>query len=156
MQKTTEFYYDASKDYKKPSRSKKILFYVLIAITIISYGSKILDPAIEISVWRFALYSMIILGGIVLLLFPALTFRPFIRSRSSYVILQDGLLQWKLGDEVQSLSINNVSQVHRSPSQVQFVTTDGTIRVLDFYKIDNKQKADEFLEMLQRQFYRKI
>ncbi len=155
MQTSSKFYYDASKDFEKPSRLRKILFSILIAITIISYGTEMLDPDIEISALRFVLYMTIILTGLVLLLFPPLNFRPFRRNRSSYVTLQDGLLQWKLGGEVQSVSINDVSQVHRSPSQVQFVMKDGSIRILDFYKIDNKQKVHEFLEVLQRQFYRK-
>lgn len=156
MQATTEFTYDASKDFEQPTGWKKVLFSLLILVTVLSYGAEMLDPAIKISGWRFALLMTIILSGFVVLLFPSLGFRPFIRKHSSYVTLQDGHLQWKLSGSEHSISIDDVTKVNRSPSQVQFVMKDGTIKILDFYKIATRQKVHEFLEVLYRQFDQKI
>ena len=152
MQATNEFNYDASKDFEQPGRWRKVLYTILIAITILSYGIEVLDPTIEVSGWRFALYMAIILSGLALLLFPPLRFNPFVRKGSSYVTLQDGLLHWNLGGKVESISLDDVNKMTRLPSQIQFVMKDGTIKIMDFYKMANKQKVHEFLEVLQRHF----
>lgn len=152
MQANTEFNYDASKDFEQPGRLRKVLFTILIAITILSYGIEVLDPTIEISGWRFALYMTIILSGLVLLRFPSLGFKHFIRNQSSYVTLQDGQLHWNLSGKVESISIDDVNKMTRSPSQIQFVMKDGSIKIMNFYKIVNKQKVHEFLEVMQREF----
>jgi len=146
----TEFDYNLKRDTEV--HKKTVWFTRLLGLTFVINGivDFFLLDASENPVFINALKVLSAFGGIVMLFFPRQSSRKIILS-NEFVKKEGNTLSWKLASaNAGEIDVTKISQITKNTGEAHFKMQDGSVAVLDFHKIQNKAKADEFLMMLEK------